>query len=91
MDIAIEELKNLRSREEGILDVTAISAMPISENVKDNIKKAVAEKTGKKPNIKIFIDKKIIGGLVLKINDLTIDGSINGRIERLKNKIKTLS
>jgi|GEM_PF-2677470 len=90
-DEVIDELIKIRSSEEGIIEVTAISAMPVSEKTKNNICETVSEKTGKKPVIKIVIDESIIGGLILKINDLTIDGSINGRIERLKTKIKTLS
>jgi len=87
----IEEIKALRMRRDGILEVTAVTARPISEAVLEKIREAVAAKTGKRPIVGVEINEKIIGGLILKINDLTIDGSVAGRIERLKNKIKTLS
>ena len=53
--------------------------------------KAIADKleqvTGKKVELRLHEDKSLIGGVVVKIGDRRIDGSVAGRLETMKRKL----
>ena len=43
--------------------------------------------TGRKVKMRLHIDKDIIGGIVVKIGDNRIDGSVTGRLQSLKAEL----
>ena len=53
--------------------------------------KAIADRleqvTGKKVELRLHEDKSLIGGVVVKIGDRRIDGSVAGRLEMMKRKL----
>lgn len=57
-----------------------------SEEVK-HLKKALKEYTKKEIVLESQTDQSILGGAVLKIKDLVIDGSIRKRLENLKENL----
>jgi len=65
-----------------------ISAREIQKENIDTIKKALEEKIGKEILIKPQIDKKIIGGVILRVKGTIFDGSLITRLNRLKEKLK---
>lgn len=52
------------------------SAFPLSDNAKKEFKKF--------GEIKEKINKSLIGGIKIRIDDTLIDGSVNGKLENLK-------
>jgi F-type H+-transporting ATPase subunit delta len=87
----LDEARGLIREERNILEVTAVSSTPISEDIQGKIRNVLRQKVNKEITIKNQVDESLIGGLVLKIGDLVIDGSIHGKIQRLKYKIKQIS
>lgn len=72
-DYMIEQMKKLQGI--GTLQVT--SAMPLSEEQKDKIKRKVLSLTSYKELEIIYeIDEEIIGGLILCMDDRVVDNSI---------------
>lgn len=90
LDEILDEIKEMIRKENNILEVTALSAIPISGQIKEKIKNVLMDKVNKEIKVNTEIDETLIGGLVIKIGDLIVDGSINGKIQRLKLKIKKL-
>jgi F-type H+-transporting ATPase subunit delta len=91
LDQIIEEIKKAKHEKENIVEVVAISPEAIDAATQQRISRILSLKTDKKIIIKSLIDKSLIGGLVIKIGDTVIDGSIRGKINRLKSKIKQIS
>jgi F-type H+-transporting ATPase subunit delta len=69
-----------------ILDVEAIFSKEISEAQKSKLIKNLKKRTKKKINLKVVIDKSIIGGGILKVGDKIIDGTIKTQLDLLMYK-----
>ena len=69
-----------------ILDVEAIFSKEISEAQKSKLIKNLKKRTKKTINLKVVIDKSIIGGGILKVGDKIIDGTIKTQLDLLMYK-----
>ncbi len=65
-----------------------ISAVELSDELKNNIQTVLEKLTGKKVELTISVDPSIIGGMVAKVGDLVLDGSIKTQLAGLKDSIK---
>jgi len=75
------------NQQQGILPVLAKTAQPLSESEKKEIISRLKKSTGKEIELENQVDKSLIGGLVLKIGDTLVDGSLNNQLLRLKQKL----
>lgn len=81
---AIEDIYRALSNEErGIVVADVTSARPLTSSQEDKIQKKLAKVTGKKVDIRTHTDESLIGGLVVRIGDKRIDGSVRGRLEQM--------
>ena len=69
-----------------IVEVT--SALPLTESEQATVKKDIFSKTGGSPTINYRIDPSILGGLVVKVGDTVLDGSVTGQLQNLKQNLK---
>jgi len=72
----------------GIARAKIITARPISKKTFNRLLKALEKFTSKKVEAETEIDKSIIGGVIVKIGNLILDGSITAQLEGLKESIK---
>ena len=70
------------------LNVKVTSAVPLNENILLKIKGIFSNKTKKQINIVSYVDKSIIGGIILQIGSNLIDASIKSKILKINNGIK---
>jgi len=63
------------------LDVT--TAFELSEQQQQKLTQALGEKLGRTVSLNAQIDKSILGGVVIRTDDLVIDGSVRARIAKL--------
>jgi len=68
----------------GIVNATVTTAVPLSKNLVADFEKTVNKITGKKPVLKEEVDSEIIGGYILKLDDLQLDESMSGQLKSLK-------
>jgi len=63
------------------------SALPLSQDEEASVKKDVLAKSGAK-DISFRVDPSILGGLVIKVGDKVLDGSVAGKLEGLRQSFK---
>jgi len=63
------------------------SALPLNDNEQNTVKKSVLEKVGAKA-VAFRVDPSILGGLVIKVGDKVVDGSVAGKLEGLRQTLK---
>ena len=63
------------------------SAVPLDKSQRQRLAEALSQATGKQVEVKVIIDEKVLGGLVARIGDTVIDGTIRHRLEQLKETI----
>ena len=74
-------------RHNNILEATVISAVAISEEQSEKIKKSLKVVTGNEILIKNKVDETLIGGVVIYIGDKVIDGSVKKKLSDLKEEL----
>lgn len=82
-----EEYRALSNEARGILIADVTTAEPASEAQQKKLVEKLASVTGKKVELRLHEDKSLIGGVVVKIGDRRIDGSIAGRLQSLKKEL----
>lgn len=82
-----DEYRGLSNEARGILIADVTTAEPAGEAQQQAIRAKIAQVTGKKVELRLHEDKDIIGGVVVKIGDRRIDGSVAGRLETLKKEL----
>jgi F-type H+-transporting ATPase subunit delta len=77
-----------KAEKSGLLDVTVTSAFPMSGDDVKELTTSLSASFGKQVKISVEEDSSLIGGMVIRVGDKVIDGSLSGQIQQLANKLK---
>ena len=86
-DIA-EEMQVLVDLDRNISHGSITSAIALDQALLDKIQATLEKLTGKKVILATQVDPSIIGGIIAKVGDLVLDGSIRTQLNGLKESIK---
>lgn len=81
------EFRRLHNRRAGIVEATAISAAPLSDADVAELRRRLVDIAGSQVDLTLEVDPSLIGGIAVRIGDRLIDGSVRGRLERLRNRL----
>lgn len=88
LEQVVQSYGRLLDEQRGIKHAEVITAIPLSDAERENIKKYLESATGGKVVLNLEVDPDIIGGFIARVDSSLIDGSIRSRLQALK---KTLS
>jgi F-type H+-transporting ATPase subunit delta len=80
----LDEFGHLVEIHKGIAKVTVIAAVPLAGDEEQKLITTLAAKTGKKIKLEKKIDKSLIGGMIVLIDDEIIDGSVKHGLDQLE-------
>ncbi|HXF98791.1 MAG TPA: F0F1 ATP synthase subunit delta [Gaiellaceae bacterium] len=83
------ELEALVDRAQGRLSVKLTTAYELSDAEAEEIVRRIEEASGRTVEAARAVDPGLIGGIVLEIGSFRADGSIRGRLERLRHELAT--
>ena len=63
------------------------SADPLHDSAVAEIKTRLIKKLGKQVELEVKIDRSLIGGMILRVGDQVIDGSLKGKLEALERSL----
>ena len=63
------------------------SAEPLAAPVLDRVRKALEQRTGKQVIVETAVDPDLIGGVVARVGDLILDGSVRTQLSDLRAKL----
>lgn len=66
---------------------TVTSATPLDGAAFEDIRQALAKRTGKQVILEAKVDPELLGGIVAQVGDLVLDGSLRSRLENLSRKL----
>ena len=67
--------------------VVVHTAVPLAEQEQQALEKALAEKLNAKIRLKTLLDKQLIGGLKVQIDDTVYDASLSQQLRSLKESL----
>jgi len=80
---------DLADAEEGVVEVELVVAAELAPETEKKIAARVHEATGRRVELARRVDPEILGGLILRIGDVIVDGSVKGRIRQLRRRLAT--
>jgi F-type H+-transporting ATPase subunit b len=63
------------------------SALPLSSVEQETVKKDVLGKLGGSAAVSFRVDPSILGGLIVKVGDRVLDGSVSGQLQSLRQSL----
>ncbi|MDR2146088.1 MAG: F0F1 ATP synthase subunit delta [Tannerella sp.] len=88
-DIAMNYQILYRQRK-NISVVSLISAEPMSAEALSRIKNRVQQKTHGEVEFSTVIDRSIDGGFIFQLEDMRLDASVKGQLEKIRRKLNSL-
>lgn len=85
-NIAIS-FEQLRERTEQVMLVDVISARALTSKQRKIIALALKNRLGRDVILSAKVDKKLLGGAIIRVNDLVIDGSALGKLNKLADHL----
>ncbi|MBV9413024.1 MAG: F0F1 ATP synthase subunit delta [Acidimicrobiia bacterium] len=72
-------------RQREVAEVRA--AVPLDEEQRRRLSEALEKATGKKVELKVLVDPSVLGGVVARVGDTVIDGSVRRRLDQLRESL----
>ena len=63
------------------------SALPLTADEKEAVKQDVLSKIGDQATVTFRVDPAILGGLVIRVGDKVLDGSVSGQLESMRQSL----
>jgi F-type H+-transporting ATPase subunit delta len=82
-----DRLAERAAAETGKVIAEVRTAVDLDEETMARLTTALAEVTGKRVEVKSVVDPSVIGGLVARVGDTVIDGSVRRRLDDLRQQL----
>lgn len=82
-----EEFRRLDDARQGISHATVTSAAELTPDEIRDLTRRLEQTTNGRIALDVKVDPSLLGGLVVRLGDRMIDGSVRGRLERLRNQL----
>jgi len=83
-----EFYKKLADELKGVVRASLVSATELSSETVEKIRTTLSKKTGKDIILEVEQDPSLIGGIVSRIGDLVLDGSIKTQLLNMRESLK---
>lgn len=83
-----EFYQKLADELKGVARASLVSAAELSSDAVEKIRQALSRKTGKQIILEVEQDPGLIGGIVTRIGDLVLDGSIKTQLANMRETLK---
>lgn len=88
-DVSIEyqRLVDARHGIEGAESAEVTTAMPLDEDEKLKLGKRLGEILGRPVTLNVVVDPELLGGVIIRVGDKLIDGSVRHRLQTLSKEL----
>jgi F-type H+-transporting ATPase subunit delta len=76
-----------RDRRQGVREVEVVTARKLEDGERQELEGHVAELAGSRIRARFEEDSALIGGAIVKIGSTVYDGSVRGRLDRLREQL----
>jgi F-type H+-transporting ATPase subunit delta len=65
------------------------SAIALDEETVDRLAAALGKATGRNVEVKVVVDESVLGGIVARVGDIVIDGTLAHRVQALRDTVNS--
>ena len=81
------EFRTLMAEHTNTADAEASTAVPLTPDQTERLTQSLQKLTGKTIRLTTQVDASLVGGVVVRIGDTVMDGSVRGKLERLERQL----
>ena len=78
----------LQADEEQTMNVTVISAVPLTDGEAATYMDALTSRFKKEINLTTEVDPEVLGGALIRAEDTVLDGTVRGKLEKMREALK---
>jgi F-type H+-transporting ATPase subunit delta len=83
-----EFYQKLADEIKGVARASLVSAAELSSKTVEKIREALSKRTGKEVILEVEQDPNLIGGIITRIGDLVLDGSVRTQLLNMRESLK---
>jgi F-type H+-transporting ATPase subunit delta len=83
----VEEYRLEMNKRLEISDAEVVTVRPLQDQERETLEREVAKLAGTRVNATFRQDKSLIGGAIVRIGSTIYDGSVRGRLQRLRERL----
>ncbi|HYU15703.1 MAG TPA: ATP synthase F1 subunit delta, partial [Candidatus Acidoferrum sp.] len=83
----IEELARVAAARRNRAVAEVRTAVPLSDEQRERLSAALSKATGKTVELKVLVDPAVIGGVLARVGDQVIDGTVRRRLELARERL----
>lgn len=87
LEAGLEALFRLAAERRDRMVAVVVSAVPLSDQQKQRLGSALATLYGRRVHLNLDVDPEVLGGIVVRIGDEVIDGTIADRLEQASRRM----
>lgn len=87
----VDALLELSATEEGRQVAEVRSAIDLTQEQQDRLAAALKDATGREVDVRVVVDPTVVGGMVVRVGDQVIDGSVRHRLSQLRESLSARS
>lgn len=76
------------NRDNGILPVTAVTKLPLSDELRRKLTDKLSSVTGKTIDLECRVDPECLGGVRLDLGGMQVDGTVRHRLDEIRTILK---
>ncbi|MGH2740763.1 MAG: ATP synthase F1 subunit delta [Actinomycetota bacterium] len=84
----VEELVKLAAERRKHVVAEVRTAVPLEEDRRKRLAQALSKATGKTVELKVLVDPSVVGGVVARVGDRVLDGSLRRRLEIARERLR---
>ena len=85
----LQQFAAMKATQEKTIDVEVTAAYELSVDLINKLTQTLSTKLNRKVTIQGAVDTSLMGGAVIQMGDLVIDGSVRGRLAKLAERMKS--
>ncbi|MFQ3549371.1 MAG: ATP synthase F1 subunit delta [Armatimonadota bacterium] len=83
-----QEYLDLANEERGVVTAQVVTAIKLDEEQENLLKEKLKKMTGKNIHLVKVAIPEVLGGVLIRIGDRVIDGTIRGQLDKMKENLK---
>ena len=83
------QFEQLKANHQKSVDVNVTTAFELDEQQQQKLTQALSAKLGREVSLTSSVDKSILGGVIVRSQDLVIDGSVRARLAKLAEALNS--
>lgn len=87
LDNVVDQFVRFKDKAEGRIHVYVTSARDLDAGIRESITKTIAEVSGKTVTLHEKTDAALVGGMVVRVGDAVVDGSLRTRLRKLRRRL----